>query len=607
MHSNTIHRLSLELKMQACSNDNPYGMSETIYREYFENAISEVIECYGENNNLAIEHINIDLGEICKEDIPLALKNALCEELDKQIITIKSNAGNRDSNNDIYTSGTHYSALGRIESFIHFLCTGLIPWYDEPALFNPETALSETIESFHDKNALLFFFEKIKSNSVALIRLNQIATKEQLTTMDNYLADVYYDITKFPIPTLLPADRVSNVVYDHISDNIDQTDLDKGDTKLEGNRTAIKESQQNIADTLKNSRGENIEIEISSPLPVTHTANSSPFEDKDYECETYTQQKNSIEKGSLSATEAIDITGNAALETSNKVVYNDIERNLAETEERENPGSDAVSVVHCEQVSDGNSSDVLIPTSGEAVAATRKGRAANEYRTSSADKPVDDDVLVVPNKRDNESNYNQITLSDRQLSENLDSLYEQTRKYADFTTLKDERIHTNSAGLVILNPFIVPFFERLGLLDEEHQFKSCEKVIRAVHLLSYLAGTETEDTYSNLPLEKVLCGLDTNFPVNTPFEILPHEKEEAENLLNTVCQHWKPLNNTSIEGLRLSFLQRHGTIEYDDGMILVRVEGKTLDILMEDLPWGTSMFLFPWVKPMFYVEWQPAE
>ena len=606
MHSNTIHRLSLELKMQASSNDNPYGLSETIYREYFENAISEVIEHYGANNHLAIEHINVDLGEICKEDIPLALKKALCEELDKQIIAIKPHVGNRDSNNDIYTSGTNYNALGKIDYFIHFLCTGLMPWYDEPALFNPETALSEAIESFHDKNALLFFFEKIKYNGAALIRLNQIATKEQLTTIENYLADVlYHDKTESLI--LQPTDRVSNVVSGRISDNIDQTDLDKGDTKLEGNRTAIRESQQNIADTLKNSREENIEIEISPSLPVTHTVNSSPFEDKDYECETYTQQKNSIEKGSLSATEAIDITGNAALETSNKVVYNDIERNLAETEERENPGSDAVAVLHHEQVSDGNSSDVLIPTSAEAVAATRKGRAANEYRTSSADKPVDDDVLVVPNKRDNESNNNQITLSDRQLSENLDRLYEQTRKYADFTTLKDERIHTNSAGLIILNPFIVPFFERLELLDEEHQFKSCEKAIRAVHLLAYLAGTETEDTYSNLPLEKVLCGLDTNFPINTPFEILPNEEEEAENLLNTICQRWKPLNNTSIEGLRLSFLQRHGTIEYDDGMILVRVEGKTLDILMEDLPWGTSMFLLPWVKPMFYVEWQPAE
>ena len=82
------------------------------------------------------------------------------------------------------------------------------------------------------------------------------------------------------------------------------------------------------------------------------------------------------------------------------------------------------------------------------------------------------------------------------------------------------------------------------------------------------------------------------------------EKEEGRQVLRSVCQYWKPLNGTSPEGLQRSFLQRNGSITYEDNTWIVRVEGQALDILLDDLPWEISLLLLPWKEEMIMVEWQ---
>lgn len=162
----------------------------------------------------------------------------------------------------------------------------------------------------------------------------------------------------------------------------------------------------------------------------------------------------------------------------------------------------------------------------------------------------------------------------------------------------------DDAGLVIMHPFLPALFERLGYLDEERKFVSLALQERAVHLLRWLAGYELPHLDYQMPLEKVLCDLPLAYPMGSEIEFTDMEKEEGRQVLRSVCQYWKPLNGTSPEGLQRSFLQRHGSIAYEDNTWIVRVEGQALDILLDDLPWEISLLLLPWREEMIMVEWQ---
>lgn len=162
----------------------------------------------------------------------------------------------------------------------------------------------------------------------------------------------------------------------------------------------------------------------------------------------------------------------------------------------------------------------------------------------------------------------------------------------------------DDAGLVILHPFLPTLFERLGYLHEERKFVSLALQERAVHLLRWLAGYELPHFDYQMPLEKVLCDLPLAYPMGSEIEFTDMEKEEGRQVLRSVCQYWKPLNGTSPEGLQRSFLQRNGSITYEDNTWIVRVEGQALDILLDDLPWEISLLLLPWREEMIMVEWQ---
>lgn len=168
----------------------------------------------------------------------------------------------------------------------------------------------------------------------------------------------------------------------------------------------------------------------------------------------------------------------------------------------------------------------------------------------------------------------------------------------------EEHCLVDDAGLVILHPFLPALFERVGYLDEERKFISLTMQERAVHLLRWLAGFDLPRLDYQLLLEKVLCDLPLNYPIESEIELTDLEKEEGMQVLKSVCQYWRPLNGTSPEGLQHSFLQRQGSIAYEDHNWIVRVEGQTLDILLDDLPWEISLLLLPWKEEMIIVEWQ---
>lgn len=169
-------------------------------------------------------------------------------------------------------------------------------------------------------------------------------------------------------------------------------------------------------------------------------------------------------------------------------------------------------------------------------------------------------------------------------------------------SIKVDDIFISNAGLVLLHPFLHMLFENVGY-TENKVWLTEETQERAIALTQYMVtGLELTPEF-DLLLNKLLVG----YPVEKtlPLEIVlsDFEKQEADDVLNSVIKHWTALKNTSIEALRSTFLKRDGKFSNNDSGWKLKVEQRTVDILMSRLPWGLSIVKTPWMKNIMKVEW----
>jgi hypothetical protein len=163
-----------------------------------------------------------------------------------------------------------------------------------------------------------------------------------------------------------------------------------------------------------------------------------------------------------------------------------------------------------------------------------------------------------------------------------------------------EGLYIDHAGLVLLHPFLPQFFESLNVIAGDKLLQPD----RALCLLHFLVTGQVFAPEYELILPKILCNIPLETPVEANVELKIAELEEAEALLEAVIRHWKALRNTSIDGLRETFLVRPGKVSlHDNGDWLLQVESITFDILMNQLPWGIGMIKLPWMDKMLWVEW----
>ncbi|MEX0769195.1 MAG: contractile injection system tape measure protein [Balneolaceae bacterium] len=161
-----------------------------------------------------------------------------------------------------------------------------------------------------------------------------------------------------------------------------------------------------------------------------------------------------------------------------------------------------------------------------------------------------------------------------------------------------------NAGLVLMYPFLVSLFERTHLVKDK-QFVNQQAQERGVHLLEYLVSGRQETPEEELFLNKLLCGLDPEFPVPPAIEITEQEDLECDKLLKDVIRQWKALKNTSPAALRSTFLQREGLVTREglNGGWKIVIERNSFDVLLDKLPWGISIFKMPWNSFLIHVEW----
>ena len=167
-----------------------------------------------------------------------------------------------------------------------------------------------------------------------------------------------------------------------------------------------------------------------------------------------------------------------------------------------------------------------------------------------------------------------------------------------------EQIFITNAGIVLVYPFLAHYFQTLGLLTPLKKFKSDQEAHRAVHLLQYLATGQTESPEYLMAFNKLLCGLPFEFVIESEIVLTEEEIQLSNALLEAVIQQWTILKNTSVDGLRGSFLIRKGKLTPKKKDWVLNVEQKTYDLLLNQLPWGISMIRLPWMKNILYVEWR---
>nr|WP_256443010.1 MULTISPECIES: contractile injection system tape measure protein [unclassified Bradyrhizobium] len=164
-----------------------------------------------------------------------------------------------------------------------------------------------------------------------------------------------------------------------------------------------------------------------------------------------------------------------------------------------------------------------------------------------------------------------------------------------------------NAGLVLTNPFLPHLFETLGLITrDEHKkprLRDEAAASRAVHLLQYLVDGRTDTPEPLLTLNKALCGLLVAQPIERAIIMTDHEQEACDMLLRSILANWPILSGTSIAGLREAFLQRDGKLIQADGAWRLQVQRKTLDVLVDQIPWSIGVVFHAWMPGPLHVTW----
>jgi len=166
-----------------------------------------------------------------------------------------------------------------------------------------------------------------------------------------------------------------------------------------------------------------------------------------------------------------------------------------------------------------------------------------------------------------------------------------------------ESIFIENAGMVILGPYISMLFDRMGLLENK-MFKNNECLQKAIYVLQYAVTGKTEPEEPELLLNKIICGMDIHTPISGVISLELEERELIDGLLKAIISHWSTIGNTSVEGLRGSFLCRQGRVTIEEDKYVLVVEEKTYDMLLDNIPWTIGQLKLSWMQKLVEVIWR---
>lgn len=171
------------------------------------------------------------------------------------------------------------------------------------------------------------------------------------------------------------------------------------------------------------------------------------------------------------------------------------------------------------------------------------------------------------------------------------------------SSMEEEGIFVNNAGVVLLHPFLHALFSRLQIVNEG-KFADKQRHQLALHVLHYLATGNVQTEEHELVIGKILTDHPLQEAVEEDILITPEIADEAEAMLQAAIEQWEKLKGTSAAGLREGFLQRKGKLFSRHGNLYLQLEQSAIDILLDYLPWNLGMIKLPWMQGVLRVEWR---
>lgn len=171
--------------------------------------------------------------------------------------------------------------------------------------------------------------------------------------------------------------------------------------------------------------------------------------------------------------------------------------------------------------------------------------------------------------------------------------------------VQPESIEILNAGLCLLAIYFPRLFGMLGLLTEDKQdLKDTEARIRAIFILQRLVTYEPQEYKEReLAFNRILTGCPFYVPLPKTLELTDYEIKIIESMIVGVKNNWDKLKNTPVKGLQFNFIERLGRLEQREDKWVLYVEERSVDLLLDFLPWSYRFIRLPWLKKKINVVW----
>jgi hypothetical protein len=164
-------------------------------------------------------------------------------------------------------------------------------------------------------------------------------------------------------------------------------------------------------------------------------------------------------------------------------------------------------------------------------------------------------------------------------------------------------IRVSYAGLILFAPYLPRLFDNQGWLDEQKTIKQIHLVTAAKALCYLCCGKASLPEYQ-LTLIKVLLAMHPEDlllidPVSLPVKL----QDDLDLLSQSLIMHWAKLGNTSIDGLRNTFINRSGLLAQQQEAWELKIERKAFDVMLDFLPFSISTTKLPWLEHPIQLSW----
>ena len=646
MASHIVHKQQVTLNLPKREDAHTFQnrVSDLLRNELSASMEAVFDELFPTTDIIRIDSLHLDLGKIEVLNFEQEFKTHFIEELRKSLSSKQSKLADEN------TEEVLRPEQSLIKAFIYFLENGYLPWYSP--VENMADWSNEILTSLSEKKDLYFFnwlYDNYIDRPVILQRLilqydnaflAQLISIISPGTVESWNA-IYSDLKIFINSFIKDALPVRNEIWKYIFHALLSHHVLENKIALSGtkDRELILQSLSLLANHFNVSSHEittSLENRIKKSLKTNIVKQA--FQDlksllisqegfkQDMDNPMLTNNDRETEVNNTYNEKKEIITDKLKGNTEESSTFNEEEEIItnkpkddSETSRAKNAdpiGSDKGKVTHKTETEDTH--DTTNKPNDISKEKTHRDTGQRNVREEKTDKDKGKkDVKEEKIKEEHENHKihhsdNQVEILSRQREipeerfnknkkeNNTGQLLPNNKK--DTGIIEAETLYIKGSGIVILHYFLSPYFNDLGLLtdgkfidDTTHQ--------RAVLLLHYLATGKAKAAEFDLTLSKILCGYPILETLPAAIILTKKEKTESKRLLEAVINHWSPLKNTSIKGLRNAFFERDGKLTKKENGWLLTVEQRTIDVLLGKLPWGYSTIRLPWMQEILNVDW----